>query len=220
MTDAESILEDHKMSAGIKKTPTSAVSMDGNMAKLLLAPCLVAEQNRLYTNPVVNSPFTCSMCIVQFSHPSTQCLCSGCDPASCPPQITTPPKVPKLKAMEKSKHLSKDQQKMAVTAFEEVCGRIYDAAPSLLTGLLPSAAFLLDNTIKILVKRVTSLQCLADLAALTTSNGLLQPHLHHVWNTIQQLRTKLPLSSAQPVEVASKDCMFIMDCHMELATTR
>ncbi|KAI0737819.1 P-loop containing nucleoside triphosphate hydrolase protein [Daedaleopsis nitida] len=89
-------LVDGKTEHGTEKTRGGkkklGVHMEISMARLLLAPCVTAEQNILYANPPSDPLCLCTVCTLARTQASTttiriQCMCSSCTPEDPPASL-------------------------------------------------------------------------------------------------------------------------------------
>ncbi|KAH7888805.1 P-loop containing nucleoside triphosphate hydrolase protein, partial [Phlebopus sp. FC_14] len=75
---ARAVLAGPGMNAKQKGKKSNTQSMTTSMARLILARCKIIELDKLYDNPVNDSPCTCSFCLL---HPPlvhrAKCICSG-----------------------------------------------------------------------------------------------------------------------------------------------
>ncbi|EGO18685.1 hypothetical protein SERLADRAFT_375114 [Serpula lacrymans var. lacrymans S7.9] len=117
MDIARELVEDGDKVVGTKgeKSCTSGTMMDTNMACLVMALCIVSEQNCLYANPSVDPPCSCSSCTAAraSSPPSAMpppCNCGQCEPEVNPeanPLATHAPVPPDNETRSKNKPITK-----------------------------------------------------------------------------------------------------------------
>ena len=196
-----------KASGSSGKPSAQSAHMDRAMARILLAPCKIAEQNCLYENPTSDPQCHCETCTLRIAdirltstdslaNPDNNrppCACSGPGELGCQPepqpQLETRSRAKKMNPIPKNQRLTRAMRATGQERFVEFRNSIHRSTKSPTARLLPPVAFFPEPTMKLLLDKFTLITSEDMLRELITGRLYLLPHAHDLWIVITELRS-------------------------------
>ena len=198
-----------KASASDKRSGQSA-QMDEAMARIILAPCKVAEQDTLYDNPYSDPPClceTCTMLAISDSSDPSLCACSGPGHRGCQPECSSSPPESEAESdsdvcddiegegdhqpanlVPRAKRLTKVMRSLGMTRFREFRDSIYLADTSARTDFFTPNVLFPDPSMKLILDRFALSWTAEDLRDSLSGRTDLLPHVDSLWTVMQDLQ--------------------------------
>ncbi|KAH9934137.1 P-loop containing nucleoside triphosphate hydrolase protein [Fomitopsis serialis] len=203
--------------ASRKKTKSSSdknAVMDKAMARVLLAPCKIAEQDMLYANPPSDPPCLCETCTARSARQPLRsetpwpCNCSGPGELGCQPEAIVAPVARKSKTdnpVPKAKRLTKAMRAVGMDRFIHFRNKIYLADTSAAADLFPPEVFFPEPTMKAILDRFALIATPGELQDLIAKRTYLLPHSEGLWSVIVELQIAFVTMRGKPSASKSKE---------------
>ncbi|KII83513.1 hypothetical protein PLICRDRAFT_180290 [Plicaturopsis crispa FD-325 SS-3] len=169
-------------------------TMDISLAKMLVADCKIAEQDRLYDNPEQDVPCSCTTCANNPPPPRPEhCNCSGCIPednavSNLDAERGQRQRRVTVNPVKKGKRLTRVMRAHGLARLLKLRRQIWSKADEKKTGFLPPIVYLPDNLIQDILDRFALLLTLQDIEFIAKNNPLLADRYTLIYDVVLELR--------------------------------